>query len=119
MPSAKREVMNGKWFRASCFAFRVLVAALVGVPAVAQQTYPSKPIRIVVPFPPGGGVDLLARIVGGKLTDAWGQPTVVDHRPGASATLGPDLVAKAPPDGHTLVLVTTSFTMTPGLQKVP
>lgn len=89
------------------------------VGALAQTSYPSKPIRIVVPYTPGGGVDLLARIVGGKLTEAWGQPTVIDHRPGGSATLGPALVAKSPPDGYTLVLVTTGFTMTPGLQKVP
>jgi tripartite-type tricarboxylate transporter receptor subunit TctC len=95
----------------------VLAAALV--PAVAQVAYPTKPLRIIVPFPPGGGVDLLARVVGAKLTDAWGQPVIVEHRPGASATLGAELVAKSPPDGHTLVLVTTSFTMTPGLQKVP
>ncbi|HEX2828856.1 MAG TPA: tripartite tricarboxylate transporter substrate binding protein [Burkholderiales bacterium] len=88
-------------------------------PALAQTPYPAKPLRIVVPFPPGGGVDLLARIVGGKVAETWGQPLVVDHRPGASATLGADLVAKSPPDGHTLVLVTTSFAMTPGLQKVP
>ena len=89
------------------------------VGALAQTPYPSKPIRIIVPFTPGGGVDLLARIVGGKLTEAWGQPTVIDHRPGGSATLGPALAAKSPPDGYTLVLVTTGFTMTPGLQKVP
>src|SRR3954466_14170619 len=87
--------------------------------AFAQTVYPSKPLRIIVPFPPGGGVDLLARVVGAKLTDAWGQPVVVEHRPGASATLGAELVAKSPPDGYTMVLVTTSFTMTPGLQKVP
>ena len=89
------------------------------VGALAQTPYPSKPIRIIVPFTPGGGVDLLARIVGGKLTEAWGQPTVIDHRPGGSATLGPALASKSPPDGYTLVLVTTGFTMTPGLQKVP
>ncbi|HYC44606.1 MAG TPA: tripartite tricarboxylate transporter substrate binding protein [Burkholderiales bacterium] len=98
----------------------VLLAGLAVAPAaLAQTAYPTKPIRIVVPFTPGGGVDLLARIVGGKLTEAWGQPTVIDHRPGASATLGPALVAKSQPDGYTLVLVTTGFTMTPGLQKVP
>ena len=85
--------------------------ALVASPAHSQAPYPTKPIRIVVPFPPGGGVELLARIVGGKLTEAWGHPILIDHRPGASATLGADLVAKSPPDGHTLVLVTTSFTM--------
>jgi tripartite-type tricarboxylate transporter receptor subunit TctC len=89
------------------------------LPAAAQVTFPTKPLRIVVPFPPGGGVDLLARILGGKLTDAWGQAVVVEHRPGASATLGADLVAKSPPDGYSMVLVTTSFAMTPGMQKVP
>lgn len=89
------------------------------VGALAQTAYPSKPIRIVVPYTPGGGVDLLARIIGGKLTEAWGQPIVIDHRPGGSATLGPALVAKSPPDGYALVLITTGFAMTPGLQKVP
>ena len=94
------------------------VAALIGATASAQ-TWPAKPMRIVVPFPPGGGVDLLARIVGSKLTEAWGQPVVIEHRPGASATLGPEVVARSAPDGYTMVLVTTSFTMTPGMQKVP
>src|SRR5690349_12159012 len=87
--------------------------------ALAQTVYPSKPIRIIVPFTPGGGVELLARILGSKLTEAWGQPVVIDHRPGGSATFGPALAAKSPPDGYTLVLVTTGFTMTPALQKVP
>jgi tripartite-type tricarboxylate transporter receptor subunit TctC len=87
--------------------------------SLAQAPYPSKPIRIVVPYTPGGGVDLLARIVGGMLTEAWGQPAIIDHRPGGSATLGPAYAAKSPPDGYTLVLVTTGFTMTPGLQKLP
>jgi len=87
--------------------------------AHAQSTYPSKPIRIIVPYTPGGGVDVLARIMGGKLTEAWGQPTVIDHRPGGAGTLGPALAAKSAPDGYTLVLVTTGFTMTSGLQKVP
>ncbi|MGZ5096032.1 MAG: tripartite tricarboxylate transporter substrate binding protein [Burkholderiales bacterium] len=97
----------------------IVLLCAVAPYAFAQSVYPSKPLRIIVPFPPGGGVDLLARVVGAKLTDAWGQPVVVEHRPGASATLGPELVAKSAPDGYTMVLVTTSFTMTPGLQKVP
>ncbi len=101
--------------RAICAA----ALATASLPALAQGNYPAKPLRIIVPFPPGGGVDLLARSVGVKLTEAWGQAVIVEHRPGASATLGPDIVAKSPPDGYTLVLVTTSFTMTPGLQKVP
>lgn len=105
--------------RRSCFT--AIGLTLVGVPlaVLGQTTYPTKPIRIVVPFTAGGGVDLLARVVGGKLTDAWGQPTIIDHRPGGSATLGPAVVAKSAPDGYTLVLVTTGFTMTPALQKVP
>jgi tripartite-type tricarboxylate transporter receptor subunit TctC len=98
-------------------ALLALCCASVGT--LGQTGYPAKPIRIVVPFTPGGGVDFLARIVGGKLTEAWGQPAIIDHRPGGSATLGPAVVAKSPPDGYTLVLVTTGFTMTPGLQKVP
>lgn len=106
--------------RAGIASALALLAMTLCVPPVhAQVAYPTKPLRIVVPFPPGGGVDLLARIVGGKVAETWGQPLIVDHRPGASATLGADLAAKSPPDGHTLVLVTTSFAMTPGLQKVP
>lgn len=95
------------------------VLALAALPVSAQTLYPAKPLRIVVPFPPGAGVDVVARIIGGKLTESWGQPVVIDYRPGASATLGPDLVAKSPPDGYTLVIVTSTFTMTPALQKVP
>lgn len=99
----------------------VCAAALAAttLPVFAQVSYPSKPLRLVVPFPAGGGTDVLARVIGAKLSDAWGQPVVIELRPGASATLGPDLVAKAAPDGHTLVLVTSTFTMAPALQKVP
>src|SRR3954462_10543074 len=100
-------------------AIIALAAAAFITPAAAQTTHPTNPIRIVVSFPPGGGVELLARIVGGMVCETWGQPLVIDHRPGGSATLGPEIVARSAPDGHTLVLVTTTFTMTPGLQKVP
>jgi tripartite-type tricarboxylate transporter receptor subunit TctC len=105
--------------RRSAWSLAALTLLALASGAHAQTAYPSKPIRIVVPFPPGGGVDLLARIVGGKVAETWGQPLIVDHRPGASATLGPELVAKSAPDGYTLVLVTTTFTMTPGLKTVP
>ena len=87
---------------------RFLFSLLLLLPLVVNaQAYPSKPIRWIAPFPPGGPVDLLARTVGQKLSEAWGQPVVIDNRPGAAGNLGVDLAAKAPPDGYTLVIVPT------------
>jgi tripartite-type tricarboxylate transporter receptor subunit TctC len=86
---------------------RVVSCALLafGCCAVqAQQTYPSRPIRIVVPFPPGGTSDILSRLIGPKLTERWGQPVVVESRPGAAGAIGVDVVAKSAPDGYSLVL---------------
>ena len=73
----------------------------------AAQAYPSKPIRWIAPFPPGGPVDLLARTVGQKLSEAWSQPVIVDNRAGAAGNLGVEAAAKSPPDGYTLVIVPT------------
>ena len=81
--------------------------ALLAPGLVAAQTYPAKPIHIVVPFPPGGSTDLLARRIGEKLGTAWGQPVVVDNRGGAGGTIGSDFVAKAAPDGYTLLMGVT------------
>ncbi len=71
---------------------------------IAAQTYPSKAIRIVVPYPPGGGADMTARPIAQKLSERWGQPVVIDNRGGASGMIGADIVAKAPPDGYTLMV---------------
>src|SRR3954468_6598009 len=74
----------------------------------AEQRYPTRPIRVIIPTTPGGGSDLIARSLGQKFTAAWGQQVVVDHRPGAGQTIGIDIGAKATPDGHTLVMVNPS-----------
>jgi tripartite-type tricarboxylate transporter receptor subunit TctC len=92
--------------RFGAFALFALVALLAPNLAGAQG-YPTKPIHIVVPFPPGGSTDLLARRIGEKLGAAWGQPVVVDNRGGAGGTIGSDFVAKAAPDGYTLLMGVT------------
>ena len=84
------------------------------------QTYPGKPIRVIVPFAPGGSTDILARMVGQKLTEAWGQQVIVENRPGGGTVIGTDLVAKSAPDGYTLVMTSTSTATAPSLvRKLP
>ena len=81
------------------------LAAAVVAPSstVRAQDYPTRPIRLVVPFPPGGSLDVVARAIGQRLTAAWGQPVVIDNRPGAGGNIGADLVAKSTPDGYTIL----------------
>ncbi|RZS84753.1 Bug family tripartite tricarboxylate transporter substrate binding protein [Pigmentiphaga kullae] len=87
--------------------------AALSLSAHAAGTFPSHPVTFVVPFPPGGGVDPVARLVGTKLAEKWGQPVIVSNRPGASGNIGSDLVARAAPDGHTLLVTTNSFLINP------
>jgi tripartite-type tricarboxylate transporter receptor subunit TctC len=106
--------------------FKILFSALAAVTfcgAAQAQTpvvYPSKPIKIVVPFPAGGTSDVLARILGQKMTESWGQPVVIENKPGSSGNLGADLVAKAAPDGYTFVLMDVgNLVISPALFKLP
>jgi tripartite-type tricarboxylate transporter receptor subunit TctC len=103
---------------------RITTAVVVLTTAFCTQTllaqnYPSKPIRLVVPFPPGGGSDLIARVSAQKLATAIGQQVIVDNRPGAGGTVGVEIGMKAPADGYTLTLVATSYTVNPSLYKLP
>ena len=90
-------------------------ALAIPVPPAVGQTYPTKAIRIVVPFPAGGTSDILSRAVGQKLTEEWKQPVIIDNRPGASANIGAEIVVKSPPDGYTLLCASTIHTINPSL----
>ena len=92
-----------------------LVAATI-LPAHAQNNFPSKPVRIVVPFTAGGGTDVIARMLGMKMGEAWGQPIVIENRTGAGGTIGANLVAKATPDGHTLLMSSAAFAISAALK---
>jgi tripartite-type tricarboxylate transporter receptor subunit TctC len=88
---------------------RILFFLLMLVPALVQgQSFPSKPIRIIVPWAPGGSTDVLARLLGIKMQENWGQPAVVENKPGASGNIGSELVAKSTPDGHTILVGSVS-----------
>jgi tripartite-type tricarboxylate transporter receptor subunit TctC len=106
------------------FPRRTILAALAGAAALcappfaaAQDAYPSKPIRIVVPFTAGGIVDSIARTLGDKLATKYGQPVIVENKVGAGGAIGTDFVAKAPADGYTLLLVSPGHAVAPSLQK--
>ena len=99
----------------------MLVAAMLAAatPAAAQP-YPNRPLRLIVPFAAGGSNDVMARLIAPHLEQSLGQPVIVDNRPAAAGQVGTDAVAKAPPDGHTLLLVASSHTVTPALNpKLP
>ncbi|WP_199873266.1 tripartite tricarboxylate transporter substrate binding protein [Ideonella sp. A 288] len=92
------------------------LATLVG-PALAQDGWPTKPVRMVVPFAPGGSTDVIARMVGQKLSALWGQSVVIENRAGAGGNVGADVVAKSAADGHTLLFASGSITINPALYK--
>jgi tripartite-type tricarboxylate transporter receptor subunit TctC len=102
-------------------ALHALAAASIVMagPAAAQQAYPNKPIRVIVPFPPGASNDILARIVGRKLTEAFGVQTIVDNRAGGSTIIGASALLKSPPDGYTIMVTSGTHLITPLLLPAP
>ena len=102
------------------FVVGVIAATLwPGAPSHAQS-YPTKPVRVLVGFAPGGGIDIVARLYAQRLTDALGQSFIVDNRPGAGGTIATDTLAKSPPDGHTLIMVSVTHSINATLySKLP
>ena len=97
-----------------------MAVAVTGATCAVAATYPEKPVRMVVPFPPGGGTDVVARAIALKLTEQWGQSVVVDNRPGAASMVGTEMLARAVPDGYTLGFVSMSHTINPSIyNKLP
>jgi tripartite-type tricarboxylate transporter receptor subunit TctC len=117
--SGARSVIVARVAAAVLLAGGIVAAAAPAGPARAQA-FPTKPIRLIIPYPPGGPRDLQARLLAPKLNEAWGQPIVVDNRAGASGMIGMELAAKSHPDGHTVVMISAAYTTAPSLYaKLP
>ena len=113
MKATIRRARHWTWVAAGA-----LCAALAG-PVAAQQNYPNRPIHLVSPNAPGGATTILARLIGQKLTESWGQPVVIENKPGGNGVIGGETVAKAPPDGYMLLSISTTHVITPLLQPTP
>jgi tripartite-type tricarboxylate transporter receptor subunit TctC len=95
----------------------LLLCCALAAATAAAQSYPSRPVRLIVPFAPGGGTDIMARALAARLTETWRQQVVVDNRGGGATIIGTELAAKAAPDGHTLLVATTTFAINPSYQQ--
>ena len=103
----------------SCTVLSVASAAAIVAQLAHAQVYPSRPVKVIVPFPPGGTLDIVARMLAGKLSEQLGQQFVIENRPGGNGLIGGDAVAKAPADGYTLLFNASAFTTTPLTMKAP
>ncbi len=107
------------YFAAAARVMALFMLMVIAGPAAAQPAYPTKPIRLITPYPPGGGTTVVARILSQKLTESWGQQVLVDNRPGGNTIIGTEAAAKAPPDGYTLVMEVSTFAIVPSLVPTP
>jgi len=107
--------------RAGTLAFLSTMAIIAtGAPAIAQDNYPTRPVKLIVAYPPGGSSDLMARIVAAKFTDLWGQQVLVENKPGAAGAIGTDYAAKQPPDGYSFMIANLGpAAVNPLLSSVP
>ncbi|MCC6535581.1 MAG: tripartite tricarboxylate transporter substrate binding protein [Burkholderiales bacterium] len=105
---------------ATNFARWISIVAIAACSGAIAQGYPVKPVRMLVPFPPGGGTDFMARLLGRHLSEKWGQSVVIENRPGASMMIASEIVAKAAPDGYTIIMSSSNHTINPSLYpKIP
>ena len=104
------------WKKIAACLLGAMVSLGAAVPAVGQE-FPKAPVKIIIPFPPGGPTDVVGRLIGQKLQEAWGQPVLIDYKPGAGTAIGVDFVAKSAPDGYTFGMVNSSLAVNPYLRK--
>ena len=101
----------------SLLAVAATIEFALSLASAQAQAYPARPIRIVVPFPPGGTSDILARSIGQKLAEEWGQQVITDNRPGADGVVANEYVARSQPDGYTLLIISSSHAINPAIGR--
>jgi tripartite-type tricarboxylate transporter receptor subunit TctC len=105
------------FLRVPALALAITLAIATVLPAPSQaQAFPAKPVRLVVPFPPGGATDIIGRLLGQKLQELWGQSVVIEYKPGGGTVVGTDFIAKSPPDGYTMGIVITAHVINPSMR---
>ncbi len=110
----------GQFVTKTCKALLILPICgfTTGMACAQTANYPVRPVRMIIALAPGGGVDTTGRFIAQKLSEAWGQSVIADNRPGAGGSIAAELVAKAPPDGYTLLMTSSGITITPSIMKL-